>query len=197
MQKPRNWENTPAQMGGEFEMLPPGGHIFKILRAFVRPNRNGNDMMEVWVDVAEGGQNDGFYRRNAQNRNMDIREKWPNDGIIYVNVYDKDGNANPRFKGFIKAVEQSNLSYAWNWDEMTLRGKLIGGICRGEESESTTNGRIYTNCKIIAFCAAQDALEKAAPPKKLLDKNQPARSNAASAQTGGKWEDDDPDSLPF
>ena len=37
------------------------------------------------------------------------------------------------FKGFIKAVEESNPGYVWNWDESTLKGKKVGLILQEEE----------------------------------------------------------------
>ena len=40
MNKLRNWDTTPAQMGGAFEPLTPGGHIVRILRAEIASSRN-------------------------------------------------------------------------------------------------------------------------------------------------------------
>lgn len=190
MQKPRNWENTPAQMGGQHEMLPAGGHIMKILRAEVRQNKNGADMLVLTMDVAEGTQYDGFFRREYNARNM--TDKWPVGGMMYQSLTDQNGDANPRFKGLIKAIEQSNLNYAWNWDELTLKGKLIGIIYREEDREY--QGRVYTDTKPMACCAAGDALDKEAPRRKELDRTATPTS-AATTNSGFTQVDDD--ELPF
>lgn len=189
MQKPRNWENTPAQMGGQYEMLPAGGHIMKILRAEVKQNKNNADMLVLTMDVAEGSQYDGFFRKQYNARNM--QDRWPAGGMMYQSLTDQEGNTNPRFKGLITAVEQSNPQYAWNWDELTLKGKLIGIIYR--EEDRAYNGRVYTDTKPMACCAASDALEKPVPRRKELDQT---AASAVAAQNNGFTEVQD-DELPF
>lgn len=172
MNKLRNWDTTPAQMGGGFEPLTPGGHIVKIMRAEVATSRNnGREMMVLTVDIDEGTQNDGYFRRvfDARKSTGDGRTlpKWPNGGMYYRLTTADNGDADPRFKGLIKAIEESNAGYRWDWNEAGLRGKRVGMIYREEEFE-TQDGQIKTTVKPMAVCPASEAMDKPAPRKKTV-----------------------------
>lgn len=198
MNKTRGWETTQAQMDGQFEQLTPGGHIVKILHAEVGKSKNEKEMLILSLDIAEGGEFDGIFRRafDIRKRSGDGRTlpKWPNGGMFYQLTTDRDGNTNPRFKGLIKAIEESNMGYAWNWDERTLHGKLCGMIFR-EEEYPKSDGTIGTTVKPMAVCPAGEAFAKEAPKKKLLDANSFAAQPAASDNGGFTQVDDD--ELPF
>ena len=184
MKKPNGWENTQAVMGGEdYEVLTPGGHIVKILNAETAMSRAGKDMLVLNFEIAEGSDFDGMMQRAWKRR-----QKWPVSGTYYQLTEDQQGGANPRFKGLIKAVEESNSGYAWNWDERTLKGRQVGMIFREEEYEAN-DGTVRTSVKPIAVCPALEAMDKAAPAKKLLE-----RADKAAGQGFTEEKDDD---LPF
>lgn len=194
MNKTRGWDTASAQMGGQFESLTPGGHICKILRAEVGSSRNGAEMMILTMEISEGSQFDGFFRRQFDARKVSgtglTIPKWPGGGMYYQLTTDQDGMTNPRFKGLIKAIEESNRGYAWNWDETTLKGKLVGMIYREEEFEAN-DGTIKTTVKAMACCPASEALAKEPPKKKLLNKL------GGPAVSAGFTAADDDDDLPF
>lgn len=196
MNKTRGWDTTAAQMGGQFEQLTPGGHIVKILHAEVGRSKGNNEMLILTCDIAEGGEFDGMFRRSFEfrKRSGDGRTlpKWPNSGMFYQLTTDKDGNTNPRFKGLIKAIEESNPGYTWNWDERTLNGKLCGMIFREEEFEKN-DGSTGTTVKPMAVCPAGEAHDKEAPRKKTLTPGFVGVNN----QRDGGFEEVDSDDLPF
>lgn len=190
MNKPNGWDAAPAQMGGQIEQLAPGGHVVKIFRVEVTTSRGGREMLVLTVDVAEGSKFDGIFRRQYDARknsgNGTSIPKWPNGGMYYQLTTTDTNDANPRFKGLIKAIEESNRGYTWNWDETTLRGKLVGMIYREEEFEAS-DGTIKTTVKPMAVCPASEAPEKDAPKKKLLE----------NRMGGGFTDAPDDDDLPF
>ena len=51
------------------------------------------------------------------------------------------------------AVEDSNEGFHWNWDETTLKDKLVGAKFYIEQSEY--EGKIYDHTKAKWFVAAQ------------------------------------------
>ena len=51
-----------------------------------------------------------------------------------------------RFKTMIEAFEDSNDGYHWDWNEETLKGKLIGGVFNNKEWEMNGRTGFFTNC---------------------------------------------------
>ena len=174
MNKLNGWEQTTAQMGGAMPQLTPGGHAVKILGVEMVTSRSGREMIVLRFDIEEGSEFDGMYRRiynsRAQNVPVGTLPKWPNGGTYYQLTADEQGATNPRFKGLIKAVEESNARFVWNWDETRLKGCQVGMIFREEEFEAR-DGSIRTTIKPIAVCPAREAADKPAPAKKTLTGN--------------------------
>lgn len=123
---------TAQAYDGSAQRVTPGGHICRIENARTNLARNGAEIFELMIDIAEGGKEDGFYRKAyTQAKKDNENATWR--GILGVFTMDRDGQCSPYFKGMMKSVEESNPGYTWNWDEASLRGKMIGVVFREEE----------------------------------------------------------------
>lgn len=136
--KPINDWNNVKPVGGESKKLPAGGYVCQIIGAKEEMSRNGNPMLVVALEIAEG-EYAGFYREKYNG------QKWPNQAIL--RIMEPDGNKDApdvyskkagRVKKFIQDVERSNEPYVFKWDESTLRGKYVGGLFGEEEFETDT-----------------------------------------------------------
>ena len=117
MKKIENFEQVKAS--GEFDSLKPGGYIGVLYKA---EDESEKEYLKVSFDIAEG-EFAGYYKNLYSQFNF-----W---GGVFIRSYKE--KALSMFKGFIKAVEESNVGYVWNWDESTLKGKKVGLIIQEEE----------------------------------------------------------------
>nr|DAH60841.1 MAG TPA: hypothetical protein [Caudoviricetes sp.] len=129
------------QESGSFKKLPVGGYVVKILNA---TDVSDKEYLRLSFDIAEG-PNKGFFAEEYKN---DTREdkKWPNAGTFVRSYKEK---ALPMMKGFTTAVEKSNKNYTWNFDESTLKGKLVGLVI-GEEEFVNSSGKVRTRTYVNA-----------------------------------------------
>lgn len=129
------------QESGSFKKLSVGGYVVKILNATDVPDK---EYLRLSFDIAEG-PNKGFFAEEYKN---DTREdkKWPNAGTFVRSYKEK---ALPMMKGFTTAVEKSNKNYTWNFDESTLKGKLVGLVI-GEEEFINSSGKMRTRTYVNA-----------------------------------------------
>lgn len=131
IRKPDNWENVQAF--SDRKTLPVGGYVCRIKQSAVQPVGDGQQLA-VLFDIVEGDYA-GFYEDDFRGNTRDDK-KWKGVLRIWLPKYDgseKDGWTLSSLKGFTTSVEKSNPGYTWNWDEQTLKGKLIGIIFRSEE----------------------------------------------------------------
>jgi hypothetical protein len=133
MNKPDGWDKLPAQTGNSER--PVGPHICIIKDAMETKSKGGNDMVVYFLDIAEGPQK-GFYQRIAK-----PESGWPARMFRVLN-----NDTMPRFKGDIKAVEESNGGYIFNFDIKTLVGKKVGCNFR-EEEYIAKDGDLKTSVK--------------------------------------------------
>lgn len=150
------------QESGSFKKLPVGGYVVKILSAIDVPEK---EYLRLSFDIAEG-PNKGFFAEEYKN---DTREgkKWPNAGTFVRSYKEK---ALPMMKGFTTAVEKSNKNYTWNFDESTLKGKLVGLVI-GEEEFVNSSGKMRTRTYVNAVRSV-DVIRKGefeVPELKKLD----------------------------
>lgn len=138
----------------EFEILPKGAYVIKLLNVKEEGNSNGNGShLKIAFDIAEG-EYAGFYKRAFDN---DTREdkKWNNDAVLYISC-PEDNSPQwlvDNFNKFMTAVEDSNEGYHWNWDENTLKNKVVGAKFCNEQS--TYEGKVYDHMKAKWFIAAK------------------------------------------
>ena len=113
----------------DFKTLPIGAYECIIKDARIHTNKeNGKETLKVSVDIASGEYKDYFQKRYDNNNNSD--KKWDNNSVKYLSF---QGENVSYFKGFITCVINSNVGYAWNWDETSLKNKKICGIFQYEE----------------------------------------------------------------
>lgn len=127
------------------EVLPVGGYVCKILDAKVQENTWG-DKLIVSFDIEEGEQK-GFYAKNYKSQTEEDK-KWKGNYRISVPTDDgseEDNKKMSAFKSFIKRIEDSNNGYHWDWDELKLKGKLIGIVFNDKEWEYNGRTGFFTN----------------------------------------------------
>jgi hypothetical protein len=138
----------------EWEALPKGAYVIKLLDAKEEPNKNSSGThLKIAFDVAEG-EYTGFYKKLFDS-NTSEDKKWNNDAVLYITCPDDNSEQwiIDQFNKFMTAVEDSNEGYHWNWDEGTLKNKLVGAKFCIEQSEY--DNRIYDHTKAKWFIAAK------------------------------------------
>lgn len=129
MKKFNDYETTQAYSNGG-EKLPEGGYVLKIANVRYEEGQNGaSDRLVLMFDVAEGEQKD-FFRKQYESQTGEDK-KWKGTTQIYIPKDDgseQDNWTKRRFKTVMEHIEASNNGYKWNWDENTLKNKLIGGL---------------------------------------------------------------------
>ena len=131
------YRNTEAS-GGDFEKLPPGGYVCTIKKVI---NNEPKSYLQIVFDIREGEYMDFF------NTDWGKDNEWAH--TCYHSYSEK---AYGLFKGFLKAVDESNNTdfmeqAVGNWDEQRLIGKAIGYII-GEEEYESNKGDIRTSLKV-------------------------------------------------
>lgn len=188
MNKPRNWESTQA-FDGSFEQMTPGGHICRITGAKVE-SPYGSEQLVLALDVQEGSKYDGFYAKLFKDKqSQNPNAKWP--CVFRQFTLTADGDASPYFKGLVKSVEESNIGYKWNWQEATLKDKLIGVIFREEEFEAQ-DGTIKTTIR-PAFIRSVAKIREGVDVPEI--KRLSGKAGSAPAKTGFTQVQDD--EMPF
>lgn len=149
MKKLNGYES--AQAYSDTERLPVGGYVLKIMDVKYQENDWG-DVILLSFDIAEGEHKDFFAANYKAQTGED--KKWK--GTYRLRVPKDDGSEQDnwtmrRFKTVLGAFEDSNSGYHWNWDEQTLKGKLIGALFNNKEysfDDSNGNNRhgFFTNC---------------------------------------------------
>ncbi len=169
MQQFKGFERNEAV---EFELLPKGAYVIKFLSVKEEENANkATRYLKIAFDIAEGDYKD-FYKK-AFDANTKEDKKWPNDAVLYI-TSPSDNSEQwiiDTFNKFMTAVEDSNANYHWNWDEATLKNKLVGAKFCNEQSEY--DGKIYDHMKAKWFVAAQkvrDGKPGKLPNDKLIEK---------------------------
>ena len=78
------------------------------------------------------------------------------------------------FKAFTNAVEASNSSYKWDWNEKGLAGLLVG-LVLAEEEYKKNNGDIGTRLYVLAVKSVNDIEQgNFKVPAKRLIKEEPS-----------------------
>lgn len=155
-----------------YEQLPKGNYVCKIMGIEEVTSKNGNRGIKVSFDIAEGDYKD-FYAKKYQ---ADDREdkRWSPDAVYWISIpYDDcPGYIQDGWDTFWANVEDSNNGYVFNGNEKTVKGKTFGGFFRIEQTEY--NGRIYDHTRLAKTCIAQDVRDGKAtwsPKDKLIDQS--------------------------
>jgi hypothetical protein len=156
--KPLNLDNVKE--AEDYEQLPAGGYIAKITNVEDEPNK---EYLKIYFDIAEGDFK-GHYQKIWENANF-----WAGN---FIRSYKE--KALPFFKSFTTAVESSNPNFKFNFDETTLKGKLVGIVLQEEEYRSN-DGELKTKLSVqeTRSVASIKSKEFKVKPKKTLNNTAP------------------------
>ena len=144
MKKLNGYEKASAYSSQE--RLPAGGYVLKIMDVKYQENSWG-DVIILSFDIAEV-EKKGFFMDNWKSQTGEDK-KWK--GTYRMRVPADDGSEQDewkmkRFKTDIMNFEESNPGYRWEWEEQTLKGKLIGALFNNKEYEFNGRHGFFTNC---------------------------------------------------
>ena len=200
---PSNWNEIKPKEDGKILSLSLGGHVCKILD--VRDNvneKNGNVSMKVSVDIDEGSEFDGYFKRQYDS-NILSEKKWPNGAVRY---YSEKEEYFDKIKGFVTAVNNSNntnivVEPGKDLDYKQFIGKKIVGVF-GIEEWQDDKGNIKTPTRLLQLRSLDKLSEIKIPKVKLIDgtsidyeEYQSRKSNTTNASSGVREITDD--ELPF
>ena len=174
------------------EPLPAGGYVAKILNAKVEEYSWG-EVLVISFDIAEGEYKDFFSKQYKENTRED--KKWKGNFRLTVpqesnQYFDSQKRT---FGNAIWAIEESNPSFRWAWDENALKGKMVGVLFRNFEYDVDGNQGWSTEC--CTFVSVEDVRNgNYRQPKDKPLKNKTASNAPASNFT---VLDDSADDLPF
>jgi hypothetical protein len=146
MRKPVGYETSEIVDGG-FAEPKPGSYILGIINA-VAEIKNGEQRVIFNLDIAEGKFKNHFGKQTKRfGKNRYLR--------YYQNT---EGKGLPYFKGVIKAIEESNPGYVFDFNESGLVLKKVGGNLRDEEYVGT-DGTVKTSLRVGYLCSIRGVLE--------------------------------------
>ena len=178
----------------DFMLLPKGAYVIKFLDVKEESNKSGTGShLKIAFDIAEG-EFAGFYKKMFDNSTKEDK-KWSADAYFFVTCPEDNSEQYviDNFNKFMTAVEDSNNGYHWNWDESTLKGKVVGAKFCNEQSEY--NGNVYDHTKCKWFTTAQkvrDGKFGQLPKDKLI-----AAGNASGNADFMKVADIPEEEIPF
>ena len=141
--------------------LEKGIYAMKIVKVIDRPDK---EYLEIWMDVCRGPQL-GFFGKLYDKAN----DMWPNQGIWRASYKE---TATKFFKAFMTAIEKSNLNYRWDWNELSLVGKMCVGVFAEEEYEKDGKIRVSTKMREIRSTDAWNKNEIKIPELKKLNRKE-------------------------
>lgn len=202
-----NWNNIEAWGNGNGgNYLEPGWQKCQLLQVTTGKNRFDDEVVTFYFDIVDGPFA-GYFRKD-RNAQTSVEKVWR--GTL-EQAYTTETGAK-FFKGLIMAIEESNPGYKWNWDEGTLKGKMVGVGFRKEWYEDKITGQDKYTVRAFTFRDVSKIAELEPPkdkPKKGTSGGQgyaspnltppgyqsPAGNAPKSAPNWEPLEDDEP--LPF
>ena len=135
------------------EPLPAGGYVAKILNAKVEEYSWG-EVLVISFDIADGEYKDFFSKQYKENTRED--KKWKGNFRLTVpNEENQYFDSQKRtFGNAIWAIEESNPSFRWAWDENALKGKMVGVLFRNYEYD--VDGRQGWSTECCTFVSVED-----------------------------------------
>lgn len=179
---------------GSVEKLPVGGYVITIKSVKYEDNsaKGKADNIIFAFDIAEG-EYKGYYAKRFENDTNEDK-KWKGTYRLSVPTDDgsqNDGYAKSRFKGFMTSVEESNPGYKWNWDEQTLKGKLVGAAVGEINTEIDGKAITYT---AMRYAVSVDSVRKGITPPKPYTK---AGSTTTTTSTTNPYNVTEDADIPF
>jgi hypothetical protein len=185
MQKPEGYDAAPLKQFFGSQRPQAGAYVMKIKSAVDTTSSSGRPMLIVFLDIAQGQFTDNFKTLFEKLKENNPGTKWP-----CIHRRCTDGNQLEYFKGDIKAIEESNEGFKFNFDEKTLSGKLVGCMLREKEYGQNEDGSAKTILEPAFLCSIKTALSGKLNPMKMKP------MNSDNAQDNG-FKDSKSDNLPF
>ena len=148
MQKPVGYDTAQTKEFTGTKFPPAGPYVFGILRAECHKTKtSGRDAITLTLDIAKGDFKNFFRGRTDQ---ADGKDKY----LKYMQLVDGDSVA--YFKGMIKAIEESNQGFKFDFDESKLHRKLVGGMIRDKEIIGN-DGTSFMYPEVAFLCSVKTA----------------------------------------
>lgn len=180
IKKPNGYDEAAA-FTGEFQQLPKGKYVCKIIQVATQQSKNGNEQFVILYDIAEGEYKDFYKKMFNADKAQNTDAKWR--GVFKQNM---DGRGLPWFKGVITAIERSN-NFTFQWDEenneKTLQGKKFGGIFRRRQYEAENGSRPIVT-ELFRIRSVAGLAEAEVPEDEMLPEGPVGRPSPAQAQAG-------------
>lgn len=166
-----DWSEVQAQ-DDDFAQPTPGGYICRIVDIQDVPEKQ---YVKVFFDIVDGEWK-GFYSNRRERFGIELP-------IMYRSYTEK---ARGMFKGFLKALEESNRNFVadkFDGNEQQLKGMFIG-IIMGEEEYMNKNGEVRISLKAVRCCAGPKIRkgEFKVPELKKLPANNTPQANQPAQQ---------------
>lgn len=134
IRRPNNWNEV--QEFTNRPKLPVGAYVCRIKNAVVQVTAGSSDMLCILFDIIEGEYKD-YYGKDFDS-NTAQNKKWR--GVLRYWLPLDDGTENDEmtkrtFKGLVTSLEKSNPGYVFDWNEASMKGKIVGILFRNEEWE--------------------------------------------------------------
>lgn len=178
------WNANKAAKPGEFSNLPAGGYVCKIVDSEFTMSKNGNDMLVLNVDIAEGDYAN-YFQSSVDRLKSD---KWINAAVYRQLVLDSSNNVSGFFKGLLEIIEDSNPNFTayanGGVDNSALIGKLCGFVFADEEYQKQ-NGDIATRAVVRTPKTIDDIRDgnfKVPPLKKMDPSKIKPKTNSGDAK---------------
>lgn len=139
----------------DFERLPKGGYVVKILGVSVEQYRDNEETLKISCDICEGEHTD-FYA-NAYRANSNEDKRWGCNYLLNVPTDDgteRDGWRKRAFKTAIEAIEDSNPGFRWAWNETALKGLIVGALFNEREYVGN-DGNVKRSTNLARFVPAE------------------------------------------
>lgn len=191
----KKWNDYDSVKGyGEFERLPKGGYVVKILGVSIEHYRDNETTLKLGCDVIEGEYANYYTNQYKNNTNED--KKWTCNCFINIPVDDgseRDGWTKRNFRTAINALEESNPGFHWDWNETKLKGLIVGGLFN-EREYIGNDGNIHKSTNLARFCPVEKIRNgNYTLPKDKLLQNPNTVNDGFMAITNGAEDD----GLPF
>lgn len=185
MIKPRGYDEVQGFQSSK--RLPKGGYICEIKKIEEAKSKAGNDVLKVYLDIAEG-EYQGIFMEKWENTPL-VAGKEKRWGMIStILVFDTTtGETNRNLKGFLTSVEESNPGFIVDkcWGDnfcKFFKGKVVGCVF-GDEYFRGTDGELHASAK-PRFYVSADKIKKGVF-KIPADKYPPAESSSDNSFAAG------------
>lgn len=193
-----NGFKSEAAGSGSYPMLPAGTYVAAIKNVKI-DGTEPDQQLVLRLDIIEGeaaGYYTKRYEHDSKNSTSDYKYpvKYKGDYRIQIPNEKNSKRSHPEwdlktFNGAIWCIEKSNPGYNWDWNEMGLKGKIVGINVR----EGTYNGVTYTQ---IGRLEVADDVRKGIV-KTMKPKEDKSAAAAPSADAASGFPIVETDELPF